>query len=139
MKLMKWAVMAALVAPMWTALAETAKPAAKAAEFAEITLDEVKAAVAAKSVTLLDANGSESWKAGHIPGAIDFAAKQGQLAGVLPADKGTLIVAYCGNPRCSAYAAAAREAKALGYTNVRHFSAGIQGWKKAKEATEKGG
>ena len=37
----------------------------------------------------------------------------------------------------SAYAAAAKVAKQLGYTNVRHLSAGISGWKDAGAPLEK--
>ena len=54
------------------------------------------------------------------------------------ADKKALIVAYCGGPRCNAYTAAANAAKELGYTNVKHLSAGISGWKAAGEKTEAG-
>jgi rhodanese-related sulfurtransferase len=53
----------------------------------------------------------------------------------LPADKNALVVAYCGGPSCNAYTAAAKKAKALGYTNVKHLSAGISGWKAAGEKT----
>jgi rhodanese-related sulfurtransferase len=60
------------------------------------------------------------------------------LASVLPKDKHALIVAYCGNPRCPAYRAAATAAKKLGYKNIKHLTAGIQGWKEAGEKTEKG-
>jgi rhodanese-related sulfurtransferase len=59
------------------------------------------------------------------------------LAKSLPADKGALVVAYCGGPTCGAYAAAAKAAKELGYTNVKHMSAGISGWMQAGEKTEK--
>jgi len=106
-----------------------------AGDFPEISIEEVKAAIAAKKITLLDANGSDSWKAGHIPGAIDFAANKDKLASLLPPEKDALIVAYCGGPMCNAYAAAANAAKALGYTNVRHLKAGLSGWKKAGAAT----
>jgi rhodanese-related sulfurtransferase len=111
---------------------------AQAAESSDISIADLKAAVAAKTVTLLDANGSDSWQAGHIPGAIDFAAQKAKLASLLPQDKGALIVAYCGGPKCGAYKSAAAAAKKLGYTNVKHLSAGISGWKKAGEAVEKG-
>ena len=50
-----------------------------------------------------------------------------------------LVGAYCANPQCSAYLAAATAAKKLGYTNVKHLTAGIQGWKAAGEKTETGG
>jgi len=58
------------------------------------------------------------------------------LAKVLPKDKKTLIVAYCGNPKCKAYQAAAKAAEKLGYKNIKHFSPGIAGWKEAGEPTE---
>ncbi len=107
-----------------------------AGEFADITIPELKKAIAEKSVTVIDVNGSESYKAGHIPTAIDFAKSGETLAKSLPADKGALVVAYCGSPKCVAYQAAAKKAKELGYTNVKHLSAGISGWKEAGEKTE---
>ena len=109
-----------------------------AAEFPTITISDLKAAVASQKVVLLDANGSESWQKGHIPGAIDFAANKANLAGLLPQDKNALVVAYCGNPQCPAYRAAAAAAQKLGYKNIKHLTAGIQGWKDAGEKTEPG-
>ncbi|MGA2137316.1 MAG: rhodanese-like domain-containing protein [Verrucomicrobiia bacterium] len=109
-----------------------------AGEVQDITIPELKAAIEAKKVTLLDANGSKSWKAGHIPGAIDFKANPDKLASVLPSDKGALVVAYCGGPQCQAYKAAVEAAQKLGYTNIKHLPAGISGWTKAGEATDKG-
>lgn len=107
-----------------------------AGDFADITVPELKKAIAEKSVTVIDVNGSESYKEGHIPTAIDYAANKTALEKSLPADKGALIVAYCGGPKCGAYQAAAKKAKELGYTNVKHLSAGISGWKEAGEKTE---
>ena len=112
--------------------------AAQAGPYPEITIDQLKAAITAKEVTLLDVNGSKSWKTGHIPGAIDYTAKQAELAKVLPKNKNALIVAYCGGPTCGAYAKAAKAAKDLGYTNVKHLVAGISGWKAAGEKTASG-
>ena len=109
-----------------------------AGDFQDITIKDLKAEIAAGKVTLLDANGTESWQDGHIPGAINFESAESKLASVLPKDKNALIVAYCGNPRCMAYQAAAKAAKKLGYTNIKHLSAGIAGWKEAGEKTEKG-
>jgi rhodanese-related sulfurtransferase len=71
-----------------------------------------------------------------VPGALDWADVKSDLAAKLPADKSTLVIAYCGNPKCGAYAQAANAAKKLGYTNVKHMSAGIAGWKEAKMPTE---
>jgi rhodanese-related sulfurtransferase len=110
--------------------------AASAGDFANISVADLKKAIDSKSVTIIDVNGTDSYKEGHIPTAIDFATKKAELTKSLPADKAALIVAYCGGPKCGAYQAAAKEAKKLGYTNVKHLSAGISGWKEAGEKTE---
>ncbi len=109
-----------------------------ASEFPDISIPDVKSAIASRNVTLLDANGTDSWKRSHIPGAIDFTSNQKNLASVLPKDKNALIVAYCGGPRCRAYESAAKAAEKLGYKNVKHLVAGISGWEQAGEKTEKG-
>jgi len=106
--------------------------------FPDITIPELKSAIASGTVTIIDANGSESWQKGHIPGAFNFDACKDKLSTILPKDKGALIVAYCGGPQCHAYEAAAMAAEKLGYTNIKHLSAGITGWIKAGEPTEKG-
>jgi rhodanese-related sulfurtransferase len=108
-----------------------------AAEYPDVTIPEVKQAIADGKVTIIDVNGAQSYKNGHVPGALDFSAIKKELATKLPADKGALIVAYCGGPSCGAYARAANAAKELGYTNVKHMSAGISGWVKAGEKTDK--
>ena len=107
-----------------------------AAEYPSISQDELKQAIADKSVVLLDANGTDSYKAGHIPGAIDFTAQEDHLASLLPADKNALIVAYCGGEQCTAYKAAAAAAVKLGYANVKHFAPGISGWTSSGEKVE---
>lgn len=106
-------------------------------KIADITHAELTAAVAAKSVVILDVNGSDSFAEGRIPGAIDYIATKKQLAAVLPKDKSALVVAYCGNEQCSAYRAAAVAAIELGYTNVKHYAPGIDGWKKSGAKLEK--
>ncbi|MBN9691998.1 MAG: rhodanese-like domain-containing protein [Verrucomicrobia bacterium] len=126
-----------LVATLLTLVSATALVLAEDA-FPNISTDELKQAITAKKVVLLDVNGTESWQEGHIPGALDFDKVEGKLAKMLPADKDTLIVAYCGNERCTAYKAGATAAKKLGYTNVKHYSKGISGWKKAGEKTDSG-
>jgi len=102
---------------------------------ADIKHADLVKAVAEKKVVLIDCNGSDSYKAGHIPGAVDFQANKAELAAKLPADKAALVVAYCGNPNCNAYQAGVDAVKKLGYTNVVHYSEGIAGWKKSGEKT----
>ena len=108
-----------------------------AGSYPDISLADLKSAIATKKVTLLDVNGPITYANGHIPGAIDYTAHTADLAQVLPADKSSMIVAYCGNEHCGAYARAAEAAAKLGYTDVRHFKPGIAGWKAAGEPTQK--
>ncbi|HEU5078240.1 MAG TPA: rhodanese-like domain-containing protein [Opitutaceae bacterium] len=108
-----------------------------ASKYPDISEKDLQAAIASKSVVLLDANGSDSYREAHIPGAIDFIAQEKQIGNLLPANKDALIVAYCGNEQCTAYKAAAKTAEKLGYTNIKHFAPGIQGWVKSGAPTEK--
>ncbi len=109
---------------------------ASAEDAPDISLAELKQAIAGKQVALIDCNGSASYARGHIPGAIDFESRQTDLEKLLPADKASLVVAYCGGPKCLAYRAGAAAAAKLGYTNVKHFSGGLSGWKQAGENLE---
>jgi rhodanese-related sulfurtransferase len=108
-----------------------------AGEFPDVTIPEVKAVMASGKATIIDVNGTDSYKEGHVPGALNFADISKELASKLPADKGALIIAYCGGPSCNAYIKAATAAQKLGYTNVKHMPAGISGWMQAGEKTEK--
>ena len=107
------------------------------AEYPDISVSDLKKAIEEKKVTVIDVNGSDSYEAGRVPTAIDFEANADKLASQLPKDKDALVVAYCGGPSCNAYKRAAKKATELGYTNVKHLSAGISGWKKAGEKLEK--
>ncbi len=121
-----------------TAPAAGAAPACCAAEqeCPVITVADLKAAIDAKTVTVIDCNGTETYAAGHVPGAIDFQANGAKLASLLPTSKTALIVSYCGGPQCGAYKRGCEAVVALGYTNVKHLKAGISGWKEAKQPVE---
>lgn len=58
-----------------------------------------------------------------------------QKKGLLPADKETLLVFYCGGHHCDLSHMSAREALNLGYKKVRVYAEGIPAWKKAGFAT----
>ncbi|MBL9199913.1 MAG: rhodanese-like domain-containing protein [Opitutaceae bacterium] len=120
-----------------TSLCLAAVAFAASGKVADISHADLQKAIAAKAVTLIDVNGTDSFKEGRIPGAIDFIAQEKKLAALLPKDKNALIVAYCGNEYCNAYQSAASAALALGYKNVKHYSPGIDGWKKSGAKVEK--
>ncbi len=117
--------------------AEETKAAATAAHYTDIEHKDLVKLIEEKKVFLIDCNGSETFKAGHIPGAIDFETKGADLAKVLPADKSALIVAYCGSVYCPAYKSGADAAAKLGYTNVKHYAGGLAGWQESGEKLEK--
>ncbi len=127
-----------LLLPLLACFALVTSAFASAGKVPDISHDDLKAAIASGKIALIDVNGTDSYKAGHIPGAIDFEASEAKLASLLPADKSALVVAYCGNEKCNAYKEGATAAEKLGYTNVKHYAQGIAGWKKAGEKTEKG-
>jgi rhodanese-related sulfurtransferase len=112
---------------------------AYAGEFADISVNEVNKLAESKAAVIIDVNGDESFTAGHVPGALNFAAIKDNLAASLPKKKDALIIAYCGSPKCGAYLKAAKAAQKMGYTNIKHMSAGISGWKTAGLKTEAGG
>lgn len=103
--------------------------------FPAISHSDLVQAIEAGTVTVVDVNGTASYTEQHITGAIDFAASE-DFAAALPTDKTALIVAYCANERCGAWKRAATAAAELGYTNVKHYSPGIAGWK-AQQTTAK--
>lgn len=104
----------------------------QAGEYPDISIADLEKAIKSGKVAIIDVNGAKSFsKRGHIPGAVlhDRGATKEDLAKQLSkVSKDTLVVAYCGGPKCSAYKRGASAAEALGYKNVKHLSAGIAGW-----------
>lgn len=93
----------------------------------------VKEVVDGRSVGLvIDARPKrKKFDKGHIPGALSMPASRfDEMKGLLPADKGALIVFYCGGLKCALSHKNAHKAEALGYTNVHVFAKGYPEWKK---------
>ena len=66
---------------------------------------------------------------GHIPSAISIPDMQfDELKNQLPADKGKLLVFYCGGLNCKLSHKSAARAIDLGYTNVKVFAEGYPAW-----------
>jgi len=105
-------------------------------KFEDVSHKDLAAAVKMGKVALIDCNNNLTYNKNHIPGALNFNKVKAELGKLLPADKSTLVVAYCGDPDCSAYKSGANAALELGYTNVKFYSGGIVGWMKEKEKVE---
>src|SRR5260221_6804072 len=99
-----------------------------AGEFPDISITEVKTLAESKKAVIIDVNGTDSYKKGHVPGALNYDTVSGKLATALPKDKQALIVAYCGRAQCQAYQAAPAAGEKLCSKNIKHKSACISGW-----------
>jgi rhodanese-related sulfurtransferase len=94
-----------------------------------ITRDELRAAIDAGAVTVIDALGGEYYAQQHLPGALALTRDDvdAQAATLLP-DLDAAIVTYCSNPACPNSGQVADRLTTLGYTNVRKYREGIQDW-----------
>ena len=102
-----------------------------------IARDELKAAIDAGVVTIVDALGGDYYAKQHLPGAVPMAPPdvQAQAAALLP-DRAAPIVTYCTGPECPNSGQVADKLTALGYTNVRKYRDGIADWTSAGLPTE---
>ncbi len=102
-----------------------------------ITREELKTAIDAGTVTVVDALGGEYHAKEHLPGAIALIRDDvdAQAPTLLP-DRDAAIVTYCSNPACPNSGHVADRLTALGYTNVRKYREGIQDWVEAGLPTE---
>ncbi|MEW6055473.1 MAG: rhodanese-like domain-containing protein [Bdellovibrionota bacterium] len=98
------------------------------ARYPNISRAELAPLVQSKKAFVVDVNSKEKFKKSGIPGALHFGSNEKVFAEKLPKEKDALIVAYCGGPMCTAWKKAAERACNLGYSNIRHFKEGLQGW-----------
>ena len=98
--------------------------------YPQVTKAELKTYVQSKQAFVVDVNTPGKFKEAHVPGAVNFDSHPKDFAQVLPQDHNALIVAYCGGPQCGAWKKAAEQACNMGYTNIRHYKDGLQGWTK---------
>lgn len=84
------------------------------------------------TVKVFDANGEATrTEIGTVPNAVLLASTENYEESVLPTDKSTKLVFYCGGPSCMAAPRAAARAVNLGHEDVAVMRAGINGWKEA--------
>lgn len=88
----------------------------------------------APDVMLIDARPKRAkYDGGHIPMAVSIPDSQfDKMTGLLPKDKSSLLIFYCGGLKCKLSHKSARKAEALGYQNVKVFAEGFPGWMKVK-------
>lgn len=104
-----------------------------------IERDELKRAIDAEDVTVVETLRDEHFEHGHLPGAIHihFEAVGEQAPELLP-NKAAAIVTYCSNTACRNSELAAAKLEAMGYTNVRKYAEGKEDWEAAGLLLETG-
>lgn len=84
-----------------------------------------------KIALIVDARPSLKYNKGTIPGALNIPWPQfDKMKGLLPADKATQLIFFCGGLKCNLSHKSATAAKELGYTDVRVYADGYPAWKK---------
>ncbi|MXV76912.1 rhodanese-like domain-containing protein [Candidatus Poribacteria bacterium] len=77
----------------------------------------------------VDARSAANFKRGHIPGAISVPANRVKHGlSILPENKDTLIITYCGNVECPNAYQLLNALLAHDYRNVKMFPQGLKGW-----------
>lgn len=97
-----------------------------------ITRDELRAAIDAGAVVVVETLGPMYYESGHLPGAINIPHTDvDALAETLLPDKDAAIVTYCSNTACRNSAIVQAQLLARGYTDVRKYAEGKDDWRDA--------
>lgn len=106
----------------------------------EVSTEELHGLLVGEQAVVLDARPFMEFATGHIPGAINVAAKPGvdmalyvsdvaEIDRIVGGRKDTPLVLYCNGPFCGKSKRLAEELGEAGYTNVRRYQAGIPVWR----------
>jgi 3-mercaptopyruvate sulfurtransferase SseA len=107
----------------------------------EISLEEATARHLEGSVLYLDARDPGSFRAGHLPGAMNVPPQEAEAVADevrTLVDSGLLAVAYCDGLDCPLSTELARALQALGVPSVRVLVNGWSRWREAGLPTERG-
>jgi len=86
-------------------------------------------------VVIIDARPERKFKEGHVPTAINIPDRKfAKMTALLPEDKKTPLLFYCGGLKCPLSPKSAAKAVKLGYTKVKLFQVGYPAWKAAYDA-----
>lgn len=104
----------------------------KAGNYPAIGTEMVKEMIGkGESFLLVDSRPLVKFLEGSIPSAISIPDSAfDKKVGLLPADKASQLVFFCGGYECPLSHSSARKAMALGYSNVKVFEAGEPAWVK---------
>ncbi|NQU55633.1 MAG: rhodanese-like domain-containing protein [Rhodospirillales bacterium] len=80
-------------------------------------------------VMVIDSRPARSFDPGYISPAVSIPDRGfDKMVNLLPADKSTLLIFYCGGEKCMLSHQSAVKAEALGYSNIKVYAAGYPDW-----------
>lgn len=84
-----------------------------------------------ENVLIVDSRPARKYDQGHIVPSVNISDTSfDEMTDLLPENKSTLLIFYCGGLKCPLSHKSAAKAEALGYTNVQVYAAGYPGWVK---------
>jgi rhodanese-related sulfurtransferase len=89
-------------------------------------------------VVLVDVLSPDSYRAGHLPGAINIPVNDLEEEAPGRVARADVVVVYCASFECHASRAAAQELEALGYLHVIEYEGGLADWTEAGYPLESG-
>jgi rhodanese-related sulfurtransferase len=107
---------------------------------AEVSTAELRRILAANSAIVLDARPYLEFAIGHIPEAVNVAAKPGvapsmyvsdvaEVGRLVSGNMNAALILYCNGPHCGKSKRLAEELRAAGFGNVRRYQLGIPVWR----------
>ncbi|MBH5336775.1 rhodanese-like domain-containing protein [Streptomyces pactum] len=111
-----------------------------------ITRDELKSAIEAGTVTVVDTMPADYYEREHLPGAVNIpgfpyeeaARLTDELAPARLPDRSAATVVYCANVPCRNSELVGARLVELGYRDVRKYREGIEDWVAGGLPTETG-
>ena len=80
---------------------------------------------------IVDSRPSRKYDKGHVVPSISIPDREFEkMTGLLPENKASQLIFYCGGLKCPLSHKSAAKAEALGYTNVAVYAAGYPDWVK---------
>lgn len=110
----------------------------KSGNYNDVDLRIVKSAVKKGDALIIDARPLKKFKSGHIPTSINIPDTRFEdYINLLPSDKNSKIITYCGGYKCAKSHKVAKKLLKLGYKKVMVYAAGEPEWKKKGLKIEK--
>jgi rhodanese-related sulfurtransferase len=106
-----------------------------------ITASELERAIARGGIPVINVLDREHFEDKHIPGSINIPLETDDFADQVAdrlGSKSDPVIVYCASEQCDASTKAARRLESAGFTDIRDFEPGVQGWEDAGFRLEHG-